>query len=148
MNRILLTLVCALIVSIGIKAKDIKESQIPAEVKAYVDKHYPKAEDKEWNYKNKKNSTYYYKVEFEVDGREVELEIATNGKLISSEEELETKDYPAFVESYVKKNYPNAEILGVKKKEDKGRVYYDAGIRYRYIRHRNIHFKSNGELMK
>jgi len=152
MNRIVLIFVFVFAISFNIKAKDIRESQVPAEVKAYVEKHYPAAGYKEWNYKNKNNTIYYYKVEFEVNGREVKLERSPNGKLISSKEELETKDIPAFISNYVEKNYPEAYLLSVKRKEDRGRIYYDAGIRYRNswgnTRHRNIHFNSNGELMK
>ncbi|WP_128331806.1 PepSY-like domain-containing protein [Apibacter sp. HY039] len=152
MKKIVFSLLSFLMFSLILLAKDIDESQVPKAVKDYVTKNYPNAVDKEWKYKDKDNTFYYYKVEFEVEGREVELELESNGKLISSKEELHIKDTPSFAKDYIKTNYPNATILGTKKKVERGVTTYDVGIvfnnHYGNIRHRNIYFDTKGNVMK
>lgn len=152
MNRVIASLLILFAVVIAVNAKDIKESQVPAKVKAYVTNNYPKASHKEWEYKNKNNHIYYYRVEFKVDGREVKLELSTDGTLISSREELADADIPLFIKEYIQKNYSDTILLGVRKETQKGSTHYDAGIQFKtsqgYTRHRNIYFDTEGNVIK
>lgn len=150
-KKLLLNLLLFFVVILSVNAKDIKENNVPAIVRSYVAKTYPSATDKEWKYKDNKGK-YYYKVEFLISGREVELEIDTDGKLLSSEEELPLKDAPASAVSYINKHYTDAVILGVKKKSEGTRVFFDIGIKYKNSygnsRHRNIYFDKSGNVIK
>ncbi|MFT3993636.1 MAG: hypothetical protein QM660_04970 [Dysgonomonas sp.] len=151
MKRIIFTFFTLCLLSLSANAKDVPESSVPNEVKNYVSKNYPKAVGKEWKYKDKNDTYFYYKVEFEIDGREVELELDLSGKLLSSEEELLIKDTPSFAQDFVQKNYSGAEILGTKKKVNSGVTSYDVGIAFDkggHTRHRNIYFDSKGNVIK
>ena len=149
MNKFFLSVLGLLLISVSAFSKDIRESQVPEQVKACVAKYYPAIYDAEWEYKNKKNSFFYYKVEFEVEnGLDVEMEIDTNGNLISLEEELATKDIPVFVNTYVQENYSGATILDVDKKIRDNKTYYDAGIRLSNKKHLNIYLDETGKLIK
>lgn len=150
-KKLLLNLLLFFVIILSVNAKDIREIDVPVAVKSYVAKKYPAATDKEWKYKDNKGK-YYYKVEFLVSGREVELEIDPNGNLLSSEEELPIKDAPASAVSYINKQYTDAVILGVKKKSEGTRVFFDIGIKYKNSygnsRHRNIYFDKSGNVIK
>lgn len=136
-------------VALSVYSKDIPESAVPTNVKAYVSKNYSGIKGIEWEYKKKQDC---YKAEFYVDGREIKLQINNSGQLVSSKEDMLIKDIPAFAVSYVRKNYPDAEILGANKKVDGGSTTYDVGIVFEnkngYTRHNNIVFDSKGNVIK
>lgn len=135
--------------TLTIYAKDILPEQVPNAVRSYVTKHYPKANHVEWDDKSKKG---YYEAEFKVDGREVELDIATNGTLLKSKEDILIKDIPANMVQYINKHYTEAEILGANKRVQNQSTSYSVGIRFTnrqgYERHRNIVFDSKGNVIK
>lgn len=148
MKKIFLLLIVA-VAALSIQAKDILPENVPANVKSYVSKHYPKATNIEWDDKSKKG---YYEAEFMYEGREVELDISTNGSLVSSKEDMLIKDIPSFATDYIKKNYKNAQVLGANKKFENGSTSYSVGIKYEtdkgYSHHRNIVFDSKGNVIK
>ncbi|MFR9166159.1 MAG: PepSY-like domain-containing protein [Dysgonomonas sp.] len=124
MKKIIL-LFSLIFITVNIYSSDIPESAVPAGVKSYITKHYPAAKNIEWEYKNKKD---YYEAEFYLDGREIKLEIDSSGKLLYSKEDMFIKDIPAFATSYIKKNYPNTEILGANKRVKDGQTSYSVGV--------------------
>lgn len=148
MKKVFFLLMMA-VAAISIQAKDILPENVPANVRSYVSKHYPKATHVEWEDKTKKG---YYEAEFRYDGLEVELDIAPNGTLISSKEDILVKDIPSFAIDYAKKNYKNVQILGGHKRVQNGEVTYSVGIKFEtnngYDRHRNIVFDSKGNVIK
>lgn len=135
--------------SLSINAKDISPEQVPLKVREYVVKHYPKATHIEWDDKSKKG---YYEAEFRVNGLEIELDIATNGTLIKSKEDILIKDIPTTIVNYINKNYKDAEILGAHKRYENGSVSYSVGVSFLnssgYERHRNLVFDSKGNIIK
>lgn len=135
--------------SFSIQAKDIHPENVPVKVKAYISKHYPHATNIEWDDKSKKG---YYEAEFRYEGREVELEISIDGRLIESKEDILIKDIPSFATDYIRKNYKNAQILGANKKYENGAITYSVGIKFEnsrgYDRHRNIVFDNKGNVIK
>lgn len=114
---ILITLFTILTVS----AKDVPDSQVPTDVKAYISQNYPKAKKIDWGYDEKKN---HYSAEFFVDGREVKLEISSDGKLLFLEEDTFIRNLPANLATYIKQNYQGVEITDVKKKIENGLTTY------------------------
>lgn len=137
------------IIALSLYAKDVPESSVPANVKAYITQHYPEVKNIDWEYKKKQN---YYEAEFYIDGREIELEIEASGSLRYSKEDMLIKDIPSFATSYISKNYPEAEILGANKKVQGNSVSYSVGIAFinknGYTRHQNIVFDKNGNVIK
>lgn len=152
MNKLVLSLMIFFMIIASAVAKDIRENQVPEKVKSYVTTNYPRADDKKWEYKNKDNRSYYYRVEFEVDGKEVRLELNEDGSLISSREEISDSEIPEFIKEYVQKNYSEVSILGVRKETEGGQTYYDVGVRFKnangHTRHRNIHLDTEGNPIK
>lgn len=147
MKRILV-IVVSFIFILSVQAGGIAESAVPAEVKAYIAINYSKAKNIEWDYEKKNNS---YEAEFYIDGREIDLEIAANGVLLKSKEDMLIKDIPDFAVSYIKKNYSDAEILGAHKRVDGSSVSYSVGIvslSTGSTKHRNIVFDSKGNVVK
>lgn len=84
----------------------VQADNIPENVKEYVSKNYPKAKNIEWN----KGSKDTYKAEFYINGLKTELEITSSGELSYSNEKIFNKDFPDFINTYVKNNFPDAEI--------------------------------------
>lgn len=84
----------------------IQADNIPDNVKDYVSKNYPKAKNIEWN----KGSKDSYKAVFYINGLKTELEVTSSGELSHSNEKIFNKDLPGFINTYVKNNYPDAEI--------------------------------------
>lgn len=148
MKKITLSLFAAM-AALTTYAKDILPEQVPATVRSYVTKHYPKANYVEWDDKSKKG---YYEAEFKIDGREVELDISTNGTLLKSKEDILIKDIPANIVQYINQNYKDAQILGANKRVQNQSTSYSVGVRFTnnqgYERHRNIIFDSNGNVIK
>lgn len=148
MKKILFLFIMA-IASFSIQAKDILPENVPDKVKSYVSKHYSKVNNIEWEDKSKKG---YYEAEFTYQGREIELKIDANGKLIASKEDILIKDIPSFATDYIKKNYKDAQILGANKKFENGSTTYSVGVRFENDkgreRHRNIVFDSKGNVIK
>lgn len=130
-------------------ADDIHESQVPQNVKNYIIKYYPNANNVEWESKIKKG---YYKAEFKIDGREIEVEIYTNGELKELDEDLYIKDIPSFAIEHINKNYTNPVILGGKKKIEGSVTKYNVGFKYDNSngksRHLNIDFDSKGNVLR
>lgn len=133
----------------SIQARDIDESAVPASVKAYVSKNYTNIQNVEWEYKKRNN---YYKVEFDVDSREVKLEISPSGKLLYSKEDIDKNKIPDFVKSYIKKNYTDPEILSARKRMEDGEISYNVRISFRnssgYLWHRNIVLDEKGNVLR
>lgn len=145
----LLLLLAITFSTVSIFADDISESQVPTNIKSYVYNKYSAVNGIEWEYKAKKG---YYKAEFRVDGREVEIEIYTNGKLKELKEDLFVKDLPKIAVDYIKKNYADAVILGGKKKIYGTKEMYNIGFKFENsngrTRHRNIDFDVNGKVLR
>lgn len=148
MKKILFLFVMA-IASFSIQAKDILSENVPAKVKSYVSKNYSKVNNIDWEDKSKKG---YYEADFTYQGREIELKIDTNGKLIASKEDILIKDIPSFATDYIKKNYKDAQVLGANKRFENGSTTYSIGVKFENNkgrdRHRNIVFDSKGNVIK
>lgn len=130
-------------------AGNIKESAVPAKVKAYVTAHYPAATGMEWDYDDDDN---VYEAEFKIKGLEYKLEITPEGVLYASKEDLAVSALPETITAYIGQNYPDYRILGANKKMKAGKVTYDVGIKgknsHGQTRHHNIYFNEKGEVIK
>lgn len=130
-------------------AGNIKESAVPAKMKAYLTAHYPDATGTEWDFDDDDN---VYEAEFKIKGLEYKLEITPEGVLHASKEDLAVSALPESINAYIRQNYPDYRILGANKKMKGGKVTYDVGIKgknsYGQTRHHNIYFNEKGEVIK
>lgn len=125
MKKTFATLALALLAMAGVMAGNIKESSVPAVVKNYVQKSYPRVSPVEWNYEEKGN---YYNAEFKIDGAEYSLDISPEGYLINSTNEIAPAHLPSAASAYIAKQYPGFQVKEARKLVRRGSTYYEADI--------------------
>ncbi|MEO6901669.1 MAG: hypothetical protein ABI315_00780 [Bacteroidia bacterium] len=105
-------------------AQKIKESEVPAPVKATLAKQFPTIEKVKWE---KEGANY--EAEFEVKEVETSALINATGNLIETEEEILVNSLPKEVAKYVSKNLSGAKIKEASKITDaKGAITYEAEV--------------------
>ncbi len=144
----LTTLLCSLSF-IPVFAGEIRESQIPEAVKAYVLKNYPEASNIKWDFDK---DDLIYEADFKIKTMEYELEITPSGKLHASKEDISVSVLPRKVTEYIQANYPDYIILGANKNREHTAVTFDVGIKGKnkqgHIRHYNLVFNEKGEFIR
>lgn len=125
MKKTFATLALALFVAAGVSAGNIKESSVPAVVKSYVMKSYPRVSPVEWNYEEKGN---YYNAEFKIDGANYSLDISPEGTLINSTNEIAAEQLPAAASAYIARQFPGFQVKEARKLVRRGSTYYEADI--------------------
>lgn len=133
----------SLFVGASALAGNIKESSVPAVVKAYVVKNYPQATEVEWDYEEKGN---FYSAEFKIDGADHDLDISPEGKLIHSEIEIDASLLPKEVHAYLAEQYPGFRIKEVEKQTHRGTDYYVVKIKGQHS-DQKLTFTENGTLV-
>ncbi len=120
-------------------AQKIKESEVPAPVKATLAKQHPDVKNVKWE---KEGANY--EAEFEVKEVETSALIAANGNLIETEVEISVSALPKRALEYVSKNLADAKIKEASKITDtKGVITYEAEVnKVDYL------FDANGILIK
>ncbi len=130
------------VLSIGLvcfaHAQKLKESQVPAVVKANFAKQFPGVEAK-WEMEDGK-----YEAGFKKMGHEMSAMIEPNGTITETEMEIKTSELPKAVTDYVKKNFPNATIKEASKiTKSSGEVNYEAEVNGK-----DLIFTNNGDFIK
>jgi len=115
----------ALLAAAGLYAGNIKSSSVPAVVKSYVEKTYPRVSPVEWNYEEKGN---YYNAEFKIDGAEYSVDISPEGRLINSTSEIAAAQLPAAVNAYIGRQFPGFQVEEARKLVRRGSTYYEVDI--------------------
>ena len=111
--RFLQCAACAAVVALGLVARadeakiDLKD--VPAAVKATIEKQWPGAELKNAT-KEEENGNAVYEVAFSAKGRGYSIEATGAGELIEVEESLSAKELPAAVVSAIDAKHKNATI--------------------------------------
>lgn len=105
-------------------AQKIKETDVPAPVKAVFAKQYPSAKAKQWE-KEKAN----YEVAFDFNKVEMSLLIDEKGDVMETETEIKASELSKTIVDYCEKNYVGKKIAEASKIVDsKGVVTYEAEI--------------------
>ncbi len=89
-------------------AADLQPSQVPAQVRAVVEKMYPKAAFIEWEFDKEDG---YYEAEFRNAGQDVDLKITPEGQMLYAKEDKSARDVPEAVRTAVLAKHPGARIL-------------------------------------
>jgi len=114
-----------LLASLLMQAKGFPESSVPQNVKSYVTNNYAQARNIEWDYDKKKD---LYEAVFYINGMKIDLGISSSGSLNYSNENLQIKNIPANVASYIKSNHPDAEIQAGYKVVKEGATSYSIDL--------------------
>ena len=86
--------------------EEVSLDQVPAEVRATLLKFAKGATIDEIE-RETKNGIVTYEAEWEVNGREIEVELTASGEVIGVEKEVAAADVPAAVRAVVAKKFPN-----------------------------------------
>ena len=112
------------LIAITASAQKIKETEVPAAVKATLTKEYPNVKVKSWE-KEKGN----FEAEFDFKKTEMSVLIDPTGKLIETETEIKVSELPKNISEYCSTNYKNKKIKEASKIIDsQGIVTYEAEI--------------------
>ena len=126
-------------IAISINAQEVKEKDVPANIKAAFTKAHPAAKVDEWE-KEGDN----YEVKFTENKVESSVDIGPNGQILETESEIKVAELPKAVTEYCTKNMPGKKIKEAAKITDAtGKVTYEAEVgKNDYI------FDSNGVFIK
>lgn len=130
-----------------LNASEIDEMELPGMVRNYVKSNYPNAIDKKWDFNEKQK---IYEVNFEENGRKVNLELSYTGLVLNGNEEMSLNDAPEFIDKYIDSN-AGSKLVNVFKKVDSKGVKYDAYISYTNgddVKYKNIIFNQKGKVIK
>jgi len=116
----------------------LKESQVPAEVKAAFQKQYPSI-TASWD---KEDANY--EANFKQGAKATSAVIDKNGTIVETETDIPVTDLPKAVQDYMKKNYPGTKIEEAAKiVKANGDINYEAEVH-----HKDVIFDTNGKFIK
>jgi len=116
----------------------LKESQVPAEVKAAFQKQYPSI-TASWDKEDANNEA-----NFKQNGKAMSTMIDKNGTIVETETDIPVTDLPKAVQDYMKKNYPGTRIEEAAKiVKANGDINYEAEVH-----HKDVIFDVNGKFIK
>lgn len=105
-------------------AQKVASSNVPANVKAALQKNYPNVKEVKWE---KEHGNY--EAEFKVDGLEYSVVINVSGTILETEVELAENELPQKARTYIATNYKGSKIKEVARITDnKGVVKYEAEV--------------------
>ena len=120
-------------------AQKVKETDVPAEVKAAFTKNYPNVKAKGWE---KEDGNY--EVEFESNKNEMTLVIDPKGNVVQTETEIKVSELSKTITDYGAKNYAGKKIKEASRIVDaKGVITYEAEIEKM-----DVLFDANGKFIK
>lgn len=119
----------AMIIALGLglssaNAQKIKESDVPAAVKATFAKQYPDIKSVKWE-----KEGVNYEVGFDLKKVETSVLIDASGSILETESEIKVNELPKETSDYVTKNLPGKKIKEASRIIDtKGVITYEAEI--------------------
>ena len=120
-------------------AQKVKETDVPAEVKAAFTKNYPYVKAKGWE---KEDGNY--EVEFDSNKNEMTLVIDRKGNVVQTETEIKVSELSKIITDYCAKNYAGKKIKEASKIVDaKGVITFEAEIEKM-----EVLFDANGKFIK
>lgn len=117
------------------KSETPESDGIPKAVKEAFAKRFPGVKDQEWD------AETIYEAEFELDGREVEVNFDEDGEILQIETEIEPEELPAQILAAIRSEYPHCEIAEAEKVE-----LADGTIRYEVDLSFEVHFTPDGKI--
>lgn len=137
-------LIAVALFSAGAFAGNVTENSVPAAVKGYVEKNYPRVNPIEWNYEEKGN---FYNAQFKIDGNNYDIDIAPDGRLLNSTNQIAGDQLPESARAYIGKQFPGFKIKEARKLYRRGTVTYEADIKGQSS-NQTLTFSENGSLIE
>jgi hypothetical protein len=120
----LVLVMCALAIGCGVNAQKLKETDVPAHVRAKFSSLYPEVKDVKWEKENGQ-----YEAEMGQDKSEISVLFDANGNLLQTETEMPVTDLPQGVRDYSSLNLKGKNIKEATRIVDAaGMVTYEAEI--------------------
>ncbi len=120
----LFVLMVVMLMTISSYAQKVKESDVPANVKAKVTATFPEAKSIKWS---KENGGY--EAEFMLNKVETSCVISTNAELLETETEIAVNDLPIAIKQAIEKTIPGCKINEASKIVKKDVVTYEAEVK-------------------
>jgi hypothetical protein len=138
MKKLVLMMVAAMITSLTF-AQKMQEKDVPAPVKAALQKQYPNASEVKWDKEGEK-----FEASFDLNKIDNSVLFDSKGNILETEEEIELTQLPKEVLEYVINNYKGQNVKEAAKITDaNGIVTYEAEIKGM-----DLLFASNGKFIK
>jgi uncharacterized membrane protein YkoI len=119
---------CAAMSGHGVKkeapGQQVSLSQIPSPARATIERLTAGGEIKMIE-KEEHNGKIIYDVEAKVKGKDVEYDVASDGKVLTSEENIAYDSLPAEVKTAIQKYFGSAEGLKASKEIEEGETFYE-----------------------
>lgn len=100
-------------------------SDIPAPARATIERLTAGGKIQKLEKEENKDGTVIYDVEAKVNDKDVEYDVASDGKVLTSEESVPYASLPAMVQSVTMKYFGSAEGLKTSKEIEKGETFYE-----------------------
>ena len=113
-----------LFTTMTVNAQDVKNEEIPKNLKSQFEKEYPNATEIEWEKENN-----LFNVEFDIDEKEQEIWYDDSGNIIKTEHELEEAELPEAIRSKIKSSYSAFKIDDIEMKKENDEVTYEIELR-------------------
>src|SRR6476661_8512116 len=104
MKKLFIVVFVAGAIALPACGQKLKESQVPAEVRAAFQKQYPSI-TASWD---KEDANY--EANFKQNGKAMSTVIDKNGTIVETETDIPVMDLPKSAQDYIKKNYPGTKI--------------------------------------
>jgi hypothetical protein len=138
MKKLIMMALIADIAGLSSCEQKLKESQVPAAVKATFEREYPNTKAT-WDKEDEG-----YEGEFKKDGKEMSVIIEGSGNIIETETMIAVTDLPAPISDYMSKHYS-----GMKVEEAAKIVKANGDVNYETeIKKKDIVFDANGNFLK
>ncbi len=142
MKKTIAAIVMALFTA-GAFAGNVTENSVPAAVKGYIQKSYPRIGAVDWNYHEQEN---FYNAQFKIDGNSYDLDILPDGRLLNSTIQIAAAQLPANARAYIGRQFPLFKIKDARKLYRRGTVTYEADINGQNS-DQTLFFNENGALL-
>lgn len=136
-----LLLAVFLLFSVLTYAQDIPVSSVPAVVMNSFTKAFPNAVKVEWEMKGE-----LYNAEFDVDRRDHEVWLNSNGAIVKHKQEIKSRELPAVVSANLKKNYKGFWVDDVDKYEVGKQFFYKIELKT-LTQEKNVVLDSKGTIV-
>ena len=138
MKKLFIVVLVTGVIALSACGQKLKESQVPAEVKAAFQKQYPSI-TASWD---KEDANY--EANFKQNGKAMSAVIDKNGTIVETETDIPVIDLPKSAQDYIRKNYPGTKIQEAAKiVKANGEINYEAGVH-----HKDVIFDVNGKFIK
>lgn len=108
----------------GMFSKEVKLEDVPPAAQATIQSQTSGGTIEEITCE-KKDDKHYYKVEYKKDGREFELQVDDDGKVLEMEEILAMESLPPAVQETVKAESAGGEIKELALETEDGKTFYE-----------------------